>query len=127
MPGPSPCPCSPYVAKPFESTSDIRRPPEHLVDHFGGALDTGEPTVLTPRVLPTQIHVCPHPVTPDLRSQHLSSPPYQRERVSQVKFVEHDAVDCVLIDTGASIHLSGSARFATNLKDVPPFRIFLPT
>ncbi|MBW0482770.1 hypothetical protein O181_022485 [Austropuccinia psidii MF-1] len=37
--------------------------------------------------------------TPDRPSQHLPSSHYQRERVSQVKFVEHDASDRVLIDT----------------------------
>ncbi|MBW0495860.1 hypothetical protein O181_035575 [Austropuccinia psidii MF-1] len=91
-------PCSPYFAKPVASTSNVRRPPEHLVDKFGG--------------------------TPDCYLQALSSPHYQREWVSQVKFVEHDATDCILIDTGGAIHLSGSARFATNLKDVTPFCIF---
>ncbi|MBW0464641.1 hypothetical protein O181_004356 [Austropuccinia psidii MF-1] len=62
---PPPHPHSPYLAKPFELTSDVCRPPEHLVDCFGGALVTGEPTVLTPRVLPTRIRVRPHPATPD--------------------------------------------------------------
>ncbi|MBW0524225.1 hypothetical protein O181_063940, partial [Austropuccinia psidii MF-1] len=49
---------------------------------------------------------------------------YHCERVSQVQFVEQDASDKVLIDTGASIHLSGSIRFATCIRSVSPFRIF---
>ncbi|MBW0486830.1 hypothetical protein O181_026545 [Austropuccinia psidii MF-1] len=134
----SPRPCSPYVAKPFGSTSEVRRPPDHLVDRFGGSCfhcgRTGHwradcpvtkgfanPNPRPPSPGPFR---SPRLATPDRRSQHLSGPPYQQERVLQVKFVEHDAVDRVLVDTGASIHLSGSARSATNLKDVPPFRIF---
>ncbi|MBW0500886.1 hypothetical protein O181_040601 [Austropuccinia psidii MF-1] len=49
---------------------------------------------------------------------------YQRERVSQVQFLEHRAKDKVLIDSGASIHLSGSAKFATGLRLIHPFHIF---
>ncbi|MBW0580636.1 hypothetical protein O181_120351 [Austropuccinia psidii MF-1] len=49
---------------------------------------------------------------------------YHRERVSQVQFVKQNADDKVLIDTGASIHLSGSTCFATVLRDIPPFHIF---
>ncbi|MBW0527975.1 hypothetical protein O181_067690 [Austropuccinia psidii MF-1] len=34
---PSPCPHSPYVAKPIALVRDVRRPPEHMVDKFGGS------------------------------------------------------------------------------------------
>ncbi|MBW0495643.1 hypothetical protein O181_035358 [Austropuccinia psidii MF-1] len=132
------CPRLPYLAKPFESTSEVHCPPEHLVDHFEGLCfhcgraghwrancphtkGFANPNLCWALSGPFQT---PCPGTPYCRSQHLSSPLYQWERVSQVKFVEHDAVDCVLIDTGASIHLSGSTRFAMNLKDGLPFRIF---
>ncbi|MBW0471929.1 hypothetical protein O181_011644 [Austropuccinia psidii MF-1] len=103
-PQPHQRPRSPYFARPMGSSGEVRWPPDHLVKRFGGA--------------------CFHCGRTDRRSQNLSSPNYQREQVSQVKFVECDASDRVLIDTGASIHLSGSARFATNLKSVAPFRIF---
>ncbi|MBW0514301.1 hypothetical protein O181_054016 [Austropuccinia psidii MF-1] len=120
--------------KPFQ----VRLPPEHLVDWFGGLCfhcgcachwqddcphtkGFANPNLCLASPGPFQT---PCPGTPDCQSQPLSSPQYQRERVSQVKFVEHDAVNCVLIDTGASIHLSGSARFSTNLKNVAPFCIF---
>ncbi|MBW0498255.1 hypothetical protein O181_037970 [Austropuccinia psidii MF-1] len=108
-----PCPGLPYVAKPFESTSNVHHPPEHLVDCFGGSCfhcgRTGHWPANCPITkgfanpnprppLPGPFRT-PRPATPDRRSQHLSSPPYQQERVSQVKFVEHDSVDCVLIDT----------------------------
>ncbi|MBW0478213.1 hypothetical protein O181_017928 [Austropuccinia psidii MF-1] len=66
----------------------------------------------------------PRPATPERRPPPPASSLYQRERVSQVKFVEHDATDRVLIDTGASIHLSGSLHFATTLRDISPFQIF---
>ncbi|MBW0518749.1 hypothetical protein O181_058464 [Austropuccinia psidii MF-1] len=63
------------------------------------------------------------PITPDLRPSQASTTHYHRERVSQVQFVEQNAENKVLIDTGASIHLSGSTPFATVLQDIPPFRI----
>ncbi|MBW0505801.1 hypothetical protein O181_045516 [Austropuccinia psidii MF-1] len=53
------------------------------------------------------------PITPDLQTSQASTSHYHRERVSQVQFVEQNADDKVLIDTGTSIHLSGSTRFAT--------------
>ncbi|MBW0490248.1 hypothetical protein O181_029963 [Austropuccinia psidii MF-1] len=63
----------------------------------------GVPTALTPRVLQFQIRArpfqAPRPSTPDLQLQPLSSPQYQWEHVLQVKFVENDAVNHVLIDT----------------------------
>ncbi|MBW0517598.1 hypothetical protein O181_057313 [Austropuccinia psidii MF-1] len=137
-PPPHQRPRSPYFARPMRSSSKVRRPPDHLLERFGGACfhcgRTGHwqadcpvtkgfanPNPWPPSPGPYR---SPRPGTPERRSQNLSSPQYQRERVSQVKFVERDASDCVLIDTGASIHLSGSARFATNLKNVAPFCIF---
>ncbi|MBW0467129.1 hypothetical protein O181_006844 [Austropuccinia psidii MF-1] len=77
-----------------------------------------------PRPVSPGLFRLPCPGTLDRCSQNLSSPNYQREWGSQVKFVEGNASDHILIDTSASIHLSGSARFATNLKDVAPFCIF---
>ncbi|MBW0545410.1 hypothetical protein O181_085125 [Austropuccinia psidii MF-1] len=131
-------PHSPYFAKPVASTSNVCRPPKQLVDKFGGSCfhcgHTGHwqadcphtRSVTNPNWRPVSPGPFPSlwPGTPDCRLKTLSSPHYQREQVMQVKFVEHDATDCILIDTGASIHLSGSACFATNLKDVTPFRIF---
>ncbi|MBW0510058.1 hypothetical protein O181_049773 [Austropuccinia psidii MF-1] len=49
---------------------------------------------------------------------------YQRERVSRVQFVEHHAADKVFFDSSASIHLSGSAKFANDLGAIHPFCIF---
>ncbi|MBW0475828.1 hypothetical protein O181_015543 [Austropuccinia psidii MF-1] len=31
-----PRPCSPFFSKPIDQPSDVRRPPEHLVNRFGG-------------------------------------------------------------------------------------------
>ncbi|MBW0539838.1 hypothetical protein O181_079553 [Austropuccinia psidii MF-1] len=62
--------------------------------------------------------------TPEKSSQAQPTSHYQREQVSQVKLVKHNAANRVLIDTGASIHLSGSHHFATTMQDIPPFRIF---
>ncbi|MBW0464104.1 hypothetical protein O181_003819 [Austropuccinia psidii MF-1] len=64
------------------------------------------------------------PATPDRRLQQGSGAQYQREWVSQVHFVEHGASDKVLIDTGASIHLSGAVGFASCMRTVSPFCIF---
>ncbi|MBW0481818.1 hypothetical protein O181_021533 [Austropuccinia psidii MF-1] len=32
-----PCPCSPHFSKPVAQAGDVRCPPEHLVDKFGGS------------------------------------------------------------------------------------------
>ncbi|MBW0571958.1 hypothetical protein O181_111673 [Austropuccinia psidii MF-1] len=65
-----------------------------------------------------------NPKTPEERSSSASGSWYQRERVSQVRFMEHHAADKVLIDSGASIHLSGSEKSATNLCAIHPYCIF---
>ncbi|MBW0527840.1 hypothetical protein O181_067555 [Austropuccinia psidii MF-1] len=139
-PAPSPCPCSPYFAKPIALVSKVHCPPEHLVDKFGGSCfhcrctshwqancpHTKGVANPNPRLTLPGPFRGPCPSTPDHWFQPLSSPQYQREHVLQVKFVEHDAVDCVLIDTSESIHLSGFTCFLTNLRDVTPFHIFFP-
>ncbi|MBW0495713.1 hypothetical protein O181_035428 [Austropuccinia psidii MF-1] len=134
----SPCPGPPYFERPIALTSDVRCPPEHLADKFGvscfhcgctGHWQADHPHtkgVANPNLClaspgPSWAH---RPSTQDCWLQPLSSAQYQRERLSQVEFVEHDAVDHLLIDTGASIHLSGSTRFLASLSDVTPFRIF---
>ncbi|MBW0534103.1 hypothetical protein O181_073818 [Austropuccinia psidii MF-1] len=64
------------------------------------------------------------PATPDRCSQQGPGTHYHCESVSQVQFVERDASNKVLIDTGAFIHLSGAMRFATCMRSVSPFCIF---
>ncbi|MBW0492651.1 hypothetical protein O181_032366 [Austropuccinia psidii MF-1] len=64
------------------------------------------------------------PKTPEERPPSASGSRYQRETVSQVQFLEHCAKDKVLIDSGASIHFSESAKFANNLRLIHPFHIF---
>ncbi|MBW0462912.1 hypothetical protein O181_002627 [Austropuccinia psidii MF-1] len=106
------------------------RPPKHLMDKFGGLCfhcgHTGHWQVENPNPRPPSPGSLwtAHLGTPDCCAQPLASSHYQREHVLQVKFVEHDAADWVLIDTGASIHLSGLLRFATTLQDIPPFVFF---
>ncbi|MBW0478108.1 hypothetical protein O181_017823 [Austropuccinia psidii MF-1] len=117
---------------------DVRRPPEHLVNRFGAScFHCGRPGhwradcphmtgMANPRPRspsPTPFRPA-RPATPDKRSHQGSGAHYQRERVSQVHFVEHGASNKVLIDTGASIHLSGAACFALRMRTVSPFRIF---
>ncbi|MBW0501222.1 hypothetical protein O181_040937 [Austropuccinia psidii MF-1] len=129
---------SPYSPKPISTTSEVRQPPEHLVDKFGGSCFhcgctghwqadcpvTKGFTNPNPRPpLPAHWRT-PCPATPERQPPPPASYLYQRERVLQVKLVENDAADRVLIDTGASIHLSGSLYFATTLRDISPFRIF---
>ncbi|MBW0464943.1 hypothetical protein O181_004658 [Austropuccinia psidii MF-1] len=106
-------PRSPYCAKPSKSMSKVHFPPEHLVDWFwrlcfhcrrSGHWRANCPHTKgfanpNQRLALPGLFQTPCPGTPDCQSQHLSSPPYQRECLLQVKFVEHDAVDCVLIDT----------------------------
>ncbi|MBW0494788.1 hypothetical protein O181_034503 [Austropuccinia psidii MF-1] len=62
--------------------------------------------------------------TPEQQLQPKPASHYQREQVSQVKFVEHDTANRVLIDFGVYIHLSGSHHFTTTMQDIPPFHIF---
>ncbi|MBW0498145.1 hypothetical protein O181_037860 [Austropuccinia psidii MF-1] len=82
--------------------------------------------VANPNPRPTLTGPSPpiHQGTSGCCSQPLSSSHYQREHVLQVKFVENNAADRVLIDTGASIHLSGSLLFATRIQHISPFCIF---
>ncbi|MBW0499426.1 hypothetical protein O181_039141 [Austropuccinia psidii MF-1] len=134
----TPRPCSPFFSKPANQLSDVRRPTEHLVDRFGGLFfhcgRTGHWRADCPATKgfanPNHRPPSPGPSrpirqgTPEQRSQVQPTSHYQRERVSQVKFVKRDAADRVLIDTSASIHLSGSHHFATTVRDIPPFRIF---
>ncbi|MBW0524131.1 hypothetical protein O181_063846 [Austropuccinia psidii MF-1] len=115
-------------ARTMAYNSHIRRPPDHLIDRFGGSCfhcgRTGKwradcphtKGVANPNPFPASpgVYCPPRPGTPDCRAQTTPNSPYQRERVLQVQFVEHRASDWVLIDTGASIHLSGSLPFATN-------------
>ncbi|MBW0526958.1 hypothetical protein O181_066673 [Austropuccinia psidii MF-1] len=109
---------SPHFPRTLALTNKVHRPLNIFSIGLGAlastvvGLETGEPTAHTPRG------------TPEHRSQPPSSPHYQRECVSQVKFVKHGTADRVLIDNGASIHLSGSLQFTTVMRDIPPFRIF---
>ncbi|MBW0494048.1 hypothetical protein O181_033763 [Austropuccinia psidii MF-1] len=133
-----PRPQSPYNPRPGISSNEVRRPPNHLVDKFGASCfhcgRAGHWRADCPHTRgvanpnPRSISPGPsrhlRPGTPDRRSQQGSSSHYHRERVSQVQFVERDASDKVLIDTGASIHLSGAKRFATCIRSISPFRIF---
>ncbi|MBW0492654.1 hypothetical protein O181_032369 [Austropuccinia psidii MF-1] len=70
----------------------------------------------------------PSPFTParvraaEPQSPLASNPRFYQERVSQVQFLEHHAADKVLIDSGAFIHLSGSSRFASDLRSIDPFK-----
>ncbi|MBW0512436.1 hypothetical protein O181_052151 [Austropuccinia psidii MF-1] len=123
-------PCSPGPTQPWRQAEEVRRPPDHLVDRFGatcfhcgraGHWHADFPNtkgVANPNLRP------PRPKTPKERPSSASGSRYQRERVSQVQFVEHHAADKVLIDSGVSIHLSGSEKFATDLRTIHPFCIF---
>ncbi|MBW0552069.1 hypothetical protein O181_091784 [Austropuccinia psidii MF-1] len=118
--------------------NDVRCPPNDLVNKFGSfcfhcgwdghwhvdcphTRGVVNPNPRSP--LPTPF--CPlRPVTPDQRPQQGLGAHYQQERVSQVQFVKHNASEKVLIDTGASIHLSGAMHFAMRICSISSFRIF---
>ncbi|MBW0538687.1 hypothetical protein O181_078402, partial [Austropuccinia psidii MF-1] len=131
-------PRSPYSSRPSVSSGDVPRPASHIVDRFGASCFHCRRTghwcadfpftkgMANPNPRPSSpAPFCPtRPATPDQRSQQGPGTHYHREHVSQVQFVERDASDKVLIDTGASIHLSGSMRFATCICSISPFRIF---
>ncbi|MBW0537101.1 hypothetical protein O181_076816 [Austropuccinia psidii MF-1] len=121
---------SPGPTQPWRQAAEVRRPPDHLVDRFSAACfhcgRTGHWHADCPATkgfanpnLPP-----PRPKTLEERPPSALGSQYQRERVSQVQFVEHHAADKVLIDSGASIHLSGSEKFATGLHTIHPFCIF---
>ncbi|MBW0478743.1 hypothetical protein O181_018458 [Austropuccinia psidii MF-1] len=118
--------------------ADEHQPPDHLVDRLGASCfhcgcpahwradfphtrDMANPHPRSP--LPTPFYPA-RPATPDRHSQQNLGVHYQWERVSQVHFVKHGESDKVLIDTGASIHLSGALCFPSHMHPVFPFRIF---
>ncbi|MBW0515496.1 hypothetical protein O181_055211 [Austropuccinia psidii MF-1] len=111
-------------------------PPEHLVDKFGAACfhcrQTGQwradcpqtkgvanpnPRLRSPSLFPHARARTPEPQFP-----LTSNSRFHREWVSQLQFVERHAADKVLTDSGASIHLSGSSRFTSNLCLNNPFK-----
>ncbi|MBW0468288.1 hypothetical protein O181_008003 [Austropuccinia psidii MF-1] len=105
------CLKSPNQKVPWPKAADIRQPPEHLADKFGAAcFHCGRLSQHSP---------FNHPRPPSALGSH-----YQRDRVLQVQFAEHHSVDKVLIDSSASIHLSDSPKFATDLGHTHLFCIF---
>ncbi|MBW0468133.1 hypothetical protein O181_007848 [Austropuccinia psidii MF-1] len=121
---------SPGPTQPWCQAVEVRHPPDHLVDRSGAtcfhcgrsshcrADCSNTKGVANPNPRP------PRPKTPEERPSSDSGSWYQRERVSQVQFMEDHAVDKVLIDSSVSIHLSGSEKFATDLCTIHPFCIF---
>ncbi|MBW0535351.1 hypothetical protein O181_075066 [Austropuccinia psidii MF-1] len=102
-----------------------------LLIGLGALASTGKPTAHTPRGLQILIHGLHHlgllvQYAKGRLNVGLSPPqaPLPTGSILQVKFVKHGAADRVLIDTGASIHLSGSLQFTMVMQDVPPFCIF---
>ncbi|MBW0478000.1 hypothetical protein O181_017715 [Austropuccinia psidii MF-1] len=89
-------------------TLGVRRPPNHLVDKFGAAcFHCGRPGHWRADFPSTKGFVKPNPC--QVRAKTLEERPplasgsrYQRERVSQVQFVEHHAADKVLIDSDSN-------------------------
>ncbi|MBW0585988.1 hypothetical protein O181_125703, partial [Austropuccinia psidii MF-1] len=107
------CLQSPHFFRPLASTNNVHRPPEHLVNKFGGSCfhcshachwqancphtkGVANPNPRPPLPGPS------HPIRqgmPECQSQPLYGFHYQREHVSQLKFAEHGTADRVLIDT----------------------------
>ncbi|MBW0547054.1 hypothetical protein O181_086769 [Austropuccinia psidii MF-1] len=127
-----PCPHSPFFSKPIDQPSDVHPPPGHLVGRLGGSCfhygRTGHWQADFPHTKgfanPNPRPPSPGPSRPVRQGTPEQQSQAQREQASQVKFVEHNAADRELIDTGASIHISGSHHFATTMQDIPPFHIF---
>ncbi|MBW0539434.1 hypothetical protein O181_079149, partial [Austropuccinia psidii MF-1] len=118
------------------SSSMVHQPPEHLVDKFREACfhcrQHGHWQVDCPQTNGVA-NLNPHPRspspfpqskahTPEPQSPLMSNSRFHPEWVSQVQFVECHATDKVLIDSGASIHLSGSYCFTSNLCSINPFK-----
>ncbi|MBW0579502.1 hypothetical protein O181_119217 [Austropuccinia psidii MF-1] len=91
-------PCSPYSSKPVVPTCEVRRPPEHLVNRFGGLCfhceRTGHWQADCPQTKgvanPNPRSSLPwpwcasRPVTPECHTKPPASSHYQWEHVSQV-------------------------------------------
>ncbi|MBW0464136.1 hypothetical protein O181_003851 [Austropuccinia psidii MF-1] len=138
---PYPKPHSPYNPQPLPLSGKVHQPSNYLVDKLGASCfhcgraghwhadcphtrGVANPNLQPPSPTP----FCQmRPPTPDWRSQQGLGTHNQRERVSQVQFIERDKSEKVLIDMGASIHLSGRMHFATCIHSVPPFAFSFPT
>ncbi|MBW0461442.1 hypothetical protein O181_001157 [Austropuccinia psidii MF-1] len=123
-------PRSPGTSQPWRQAAEVRLPLDHLIDklsascsHCGQSGHWRADCPNTKGVANPNLRQ-PRAKTPEERPSSALGSWYQCERFSQVQFVEHHAVDKVLIDSGASIHLSGSEKFATNLRAIHPFCIF---
>ncbi|MBW0504802.1 hypothetical protein O181_044517 [Austropuccinia psidii MF-1] len=118
-------PRSPGPTQPWRQAMEVRRPPDHLVDKFGAAcFHCGWADCPVTKGVANPNPRPPRPKTPEGRPPSALGSRYQCERVSQVQFMENHTADKVLIDSSASIHLSGSKKFATDLRTIHPFCIF---
>ncbi|MBW0477133.1 hypothetical protein O181_016848 [Austropuccinia psidii MF-1] len=115
----------------------MRQPLDHLVNCFGSAcfhcgkighwrancsntrgLSNSGPEL----IFPTPFGGA-RPRTPEEKAQ--PSHCFHCKRVLKVDVVEYQVADKVLLDRITSIHLSGSFHFATKMRSIEPFRIFL--